>query len=177
VALTIFSVGAYNFSFILLRASSLGVSDADIPLVYVVINAVTVGVAYGCGLLADKVGKPTVLLLSYVALAVTSAAGILLIGAWVYGFIIAFLYGIYLGGSDTVQRAIIPDFTKPELKGTAYAIYYVLLGLGSFGANSIFGFLWTSINASVAFQFSLLITAVGTVALLLFMVVYRSRRN
>jgi MFS family permease len=177
VALTIFSVGAYNFSFILLRASSLGVSDAEIPLVYVVINAVTVVVALGCGILADKVGKLAVLLLSFVAFAVTSAAGILLIGAWVYGFIIAFLFGIYLGASDTVQRAMIPDFTKPEFKGTAYAFYYVLVGLGSFAANSIFGYLWTSINYSVAFQFSLVVSAASMVALLIFMAVYRSNRN
>jgi MFS family permease len=174
-ALTIFAAGAYSFSFILLRAASLGVPDGQIPLVYVVINAVTVVVAFPCGMLADKVGKAFVLLLSYIAFVATSFAGILLVGGWVDGFVIASLFGIYLGGSDTVQRAMIPDFTKAELKGTAYAFYYLLVGLGSFVANSIFGYLWTAVNSSVAFQFSIVMAGAGTFALLIFIGVSRSR--
>jgi MFS family permease len=34
----IFGIGAFNFSFILLRASDLGITDSLIPLVYAVIN-------------------------------------------------------------------------------------------------------------------------------------------
>jgi len=38
LVITIFSVGAFNFSFILLRASDLGVPDAFIPIIYAIIN-------------------------------------------------------------------------------------------------------------------------------------------
>jgi len=40
--LGIFALGAYNFSFILLRASYLGASKAEIPLVYATLNVATV---------------------------------------------------------------------------------------------------------------------------------------
>jgi MFS family permease len=170
VALGVFLVGAYNFSFILLRASSLGVPYGQVPLVYVVINAVSVAAAFPCGILADRIGKMPVLGLSYIAFIATSAAGILLVGSWVYGFAVGGLFGIYLGISDTVQRAIIPDFTKSELKGTAYAFYYLLVGASSFLANSVFGYLWTSTSSSAAFEYSIVTSTVGVVALVFLLV-------
>jgi MFS family permease len=173
--LGIFSIGAYNFSFILLRASSLGIPDGQIPLVYVTINALSVVAAFPSGILADKIGKIPVLFLSYLAFIVTSIIGIILVGSWSYGFVIAGVFGIYLGISDTVQRAIIPDFTKNELKGTAYALYYLLVGVSSFVANSVFGFLWTTVGSSVAFQYTVATSAAGTAALVFLFVVTRSR--
>jgi len=175
--LGVFLVGAYNFSFILLRASSLGVPDGQIPLVYVVINAISVAVAFPCGMLADRVGKMPVLGLSYLAFIGTSVAGILLVGSWVYGFAVGCLFGTYLGISDTVQRAIIPDFTKSELKGTAYAFYYLLVGASSFLANSVFGYLWTSTSSSAAFQYSIVTSTVGVVALVFLLVMTSPSRN
>jgi MFS family permease len=172
--LGVFLVGAYNFSFILLRASSLGVPDGQIPLVYVVINAISVAAAFPCGMLADRIGKMPVLGLSYIAFIVTSAAGILLVGSWVYGFVVGCLFGIYLGISDTVQRAIIPDFTRNELKGTAYALYYMLVGASSFAANSAFGYLWTFTSSSAAFEYSIVTSTVGGVALV-FLLLVRDR--
>ena len=176
VVLGIFSIGAYNFSFILLRASSLGIPDGQIPLVYVTINALSVVAAFPSGMLADKIGKLPVLFLSYLVFLFASVTGIILVGNWSYGFVIACVFGIYLGISDTVQRAMIPDFTKSELKGTAYAMYYLLVGASSFVANSIFGFLWTAMSSSVAFQYTLVTSAAGAIALVVFFVLTRSPR-
>jgi MFS family permease len=172
-ALSIFSIGAYNFSFILLRASSLGIPDGQIPLVYVTINALSVVAAFPAGILADKIGKIPVILLSYLTLLVTSITGIILVGNWSYGFVIASVFGIYLGISDPVQRAIIPDFTKNELKGTAYAIYYLTAGVCSLLANSIFGYLWTTATSSVAFQYTLATSTAGAIALAFFLIADR----
>ena len=177
VVLGAFLVGAYNFSFILLNASSLGVPNGQVPLVYVVINALSVVAAFPCGMLADRIGKVPVLVLSNLAFIATSAAGILLVGGWLDGFAIACLFGIYLGISDTVQRAIIPDYTSAELKGTGYAIYYLLVGITSLVANSIFGYLWTIMNSSVAFEYSVATSIVGTLALVVFMLASKSSPN
>jgi hypothetical protein len=95
-------------------------------------------------------------------------AAFFLLGNWIYAFVIAFIFGSYLAISDTVQRALIPEFTKPELKGTAYAIYYTLIGSCYLVANSVFGALWTDRNPSVAFQYSIITAAAGIVALVAF---------
>ncbi len=168
VVLEIFSVGAYNFSFILLTARSVGVQEGLIPLVYAVLNLATVFVGLPAGMLADKAGKPVVLCVSFLVFLATSLAGIFLHGYWLYGFLIAFLFGSYLSIADTVQRAMIPDFTRPGLKGTGYAVYYTLVGVGSFVANSVFGSLWTNLRPVSAFQYSIATSGIASIALLIF---------
>jgi MFS family permease len=169
VALGIFAIGAYNFSFILLDAGSLGITENDIPLVYATLNVATVILGIPAGMLADRIGKIQVLCVGYAVFLGTSVMGFLVTGYWLYAFLIAFLFGSYLSISETVQRALIPDLTKPELKGTAYAIYYTLIGSCSLAANSIFGSLWTSVGRSAAFQYSVVTSIVGIAALLTFM--------
>jgi MFS family permease len=168
VFLGIFAIGAYNFSFILLEAGSLGIQENDAPLVYAVLNVATVLIGLPAGILADKIGKLPVLLVSYFVFLATSAGGIFLPGFPFYAFLLAFLFGSYLAISETVQRALIPEFTRPELKGTAYAVYYTLIGICSLVANSIFGFLWTNSGAAVAFQYSAVTSASGIIALVIF---------
>lgn len=168
VFLGVFTVGAYDFSFILLKASALGISEDSIPLVYAVLNIATVILGLPAGILADRVGKLPMLCGGFAVFLVTSAAGVFLAGNASYAFLIAFLFGSYLAISDTVQRALIPEFTRPELKGTGYAVYYTLIGVCSFLANSIFGFLWTSLGSGVAFQYSVATSTVGIIALGIF---------
>jgi len=168
VVLGIFAIGAFNFSFILLKAGSLGVPESQIPLVYACLNVATVMVGLPAGMLADKAGKVPVLGLSYIIFLATSVGGLLLIGNPLYAFLMALLFGSYLGIAETVQRAIIPDFTRPGLKGTAYALYYTLIGIGSMVANSTFGVLWSNISPTAAFQYSILTTTAGVAALIMF---------
>jgi MFS family permease len=168
VFLGIFTVGAYDYSFILLKAAALGISEDNIPLVYAVLNVATVILGLPSGVLADKVGKLPMLCASFAVFLITSATGIFLAGNILYAFLIAFLFGSYLSISDTVQRALIPDFTSPQLKGTGYAVYYTLIGVCSFLANAVFGFLWTSLGSGFAFQYSIATSTAGIVALVIF---------
>jgi MFS family permease len=176
VVLGVFSVGAYNYSFVLLKASLLGINQDDIAVVYATLNVATVIFGLPAGILADKIGKLPMLCVSYVAFLATSFAGLWLVNYWAYAFFIAFLFGSYLAISETVQRAMIPDFTKAELKGTGYAIYYMLIGVGSLLANSIFGTLWTTISPASAFEYSIVTSTLGVMALFIFTISRRKSR-
>ncbi len=160
----IFSVGAYNFSFVLVKANALGVDQATVPLVYAVLNVATVVAGLPSGLLADKVGKDKVLVGAFGLFALSTIASLLTTSGVVLAFGIAFLYGLYLGTSDTVQRAVIPSLTAGELKGTAYALYYLLLAACSLVANFIFGALYDQ-APSTAFTYSLVTSLVAVLAL------------
>lgn len=168
MVLGIFALGAYDFSFILLKAGSLGVDDNNIPLVYASLNVSTVVLGLPAGMLADKVGKGAILSLGCVAFVVTSAAGLFLNGNPGYAFVIALLFGTYIAVAETAQRAMIPDFTKPELKGTAFALYYTLIGVCSLLANLVFGALWSNLGPSVAFQYSMTAATIGALGLIAF---------
>ena len=161
LVLGLFAVGAYNFSFVLLKAGALGVQESHIPLVYASLNLATVIVGLPAGMLSDRIGKLPVLSLSFVVFLSTSLAGSLLTDGPFYAFLIALLFGSYLGIAETVQRAIVPDFTKAELKGTAYALYYTVIGMSTLAANSIFGALWTDLGPAPAFQYSIITSMAG----------------
>ena len=64
-----------------------------------------------------------------------------------------------------MQRAVIPFLTAGELKGTAYALYYLLLGACSLVANFLFGALWDQVSSTAAFSYSLVTSLAAVVGL------------
>jgi hypothetical protein len=47
-----------------------------------------------------------------------------------------------MGISETAQRAVVSRYMVSELRGTAYGLYNVVIGITFFAANLVFGFLW-----------------------------------
>jgi hypothetical protein len=55
-----------------------------------------------------------------------------------------------LGFSETVQRAIISRYVSTELRGTAYWLYSLVIGVCFFASNITFGFIWDNYNINMA---------------------------
>jgi MFS family permease len=159
----IFGIGAFNFPFILLRASDLGISESLIPLIYATLNVAHTAIGIPSGILADKVGKEKVLIIGYSVFAISTLLMLLLSGNTLYAYILAAIFGLYLGISETVQRAVIPMYVASELRGTAYGLYNVIAGITFFVANVAFGFLWDNLSLTAAVSYSM-ITAIAAVA-------------
>ena len=174
VVMGVFALGAYNFSFVLVKAGSLGVDSGTIPLVYATLNVATVLTGLPSGLIADKYGKDKVLIAGFGIFFASSLAGLLITEGALLAFPIAFIYGAYLGISDTLQRALVPSFVSNELKGTAYGVYYLVIGVCSLVANLVFGALWDLFSMSAAFEYSLVLSAAAIIGLT-GLVVFRSR--
>ena len=68
----IFGLGAFNFSFILLKASDLKIEESLIPIVYAVINVAHTAVGIPAGILADRIGKEKVLIIGYMVFVVST---------------------------------------------------------------------------------------------------------
>ena len=125
----VFSLGAFNFSFILLRASEMGVDQSYIPVVYAAINIAHTIIGIPAGILADKIGKEKVLLISYIIFAISSILMAVSLNNVFYAYFLAAIFGLYVGISETVQRAIIPRYVSTELRGTAYGLYSLVIGI------------------------------------------------
>jgi len=164
----IFGIGAFNFSFILLRASDLGIADSLIPLVYAVINIAHTAISIPSGFLADKVGKEKVLIIGYSVFALSTAHMLLISANTFYTYILAAIFGLYMGISETVQRAIVPKYVISELRGTAYGLYYVVIGITFFAANVVFGFLWDNYGLHTAAYYSMIVTIAAISGMLIF---------
>jgi len=166
----IFALGAYNFSFVLVKAGTLGVQEGTIPLVYATLNAATVVAGLPSGVLADRYGREKILLAGFGIFFASSLAGMVTTEGALLAFPIAFIYGSYLGISETLQRALVPSFVSSELKGTAYGVYYLVIGTCSLVANVVFGLLWDQVSMNAAFQYSLVMSSAAIIGLIAFMI-------
>jgi len=167
IAVALFSIGAYSPSFVLVRSKELGISYAAIPLVYAAINVVHTIVAIPAGILSDKIGGAKTismgyLLFSFASLTLTAMSGVNVV------VIATILFGSYIGIIETVQRAVVARFGPSDLKGTAYGLYYIVVGLCSIAANIVFGLLWDAFGANGAFMYSTVTSLIGFVAMVIF---------
>lgn len=64
------------------------------------------------------------------------------------------VFGLFAGVSETVQRTVIPKYVSSELRGTAFGLYNLVVGVCLFASNVLFGFLWDSFSLTVAVSYS-----------------------
>jgi len=167
VVVGIFSLGAFNFSFVLLNAKEAGVGDSLIPFVYAVVNVAHTIIAIPAGVLSDRIGKEKVLVLGY-GVFLSTALLILLLPADGFGaFLVAVVFGIYFGIIETIQRALIPGYVQSSLRGTAYGVYYLVVGSAFFISNAVVGTLWEYFGSSVAAAYSVVLSYIAIIIMLL----------
>lgn len=170
VVMGIFALGAYNFSFVLVKAGALGVESGTIPLVYATLNVATVVTGLPSGVLADRLGRDRVLVVGFGIFFAASLAGLMTTTGALLAFLVAFIYGSYLGISETLQRALVPSLVSSELKGTAYGVYYLVIGTCSLVANVAFGALWDRFSMSAAYTYSLIMSSVAIIGMIVLII-------
>ncbi len=163
----VFSLGAFNFSFILLNAKEVGVIDAFLPIIYALVNVTHTVIAIPIGAVSDRIGKERALLIGYGSFLTTTIILILVPHNVNTAITVALAYGLYLGIVETVQRALIPEYSQDTLRGTAYGIYYLVVGLAFFIANVIVGFLWEHFGLSTAILYSFTTSSIAMTGIVL----------
>ena len=78
-------------------------------------------------------------------------------------------FRIYLGVIETVQRALVPEYVESNLRGTAYAVYYLTVGAAFFVSNALFGTLWECFGSPIASAYSIVMTTVSIVLMVVFL--------
>jgi MFS family permease len=165
----IFALGAFNFSFVLLKSQDFGVAEDDVPLVYAVINVTHTLIGIPIGMLADKIGKEKVLTVGFSIFVISLLLMVILeSNQYLYAYLIAAMFGLYIGTIETVQRAIIPEYVSSDMRGTAFGLYYVVIGFGFFICNVIFGALWDTFSFDVAAIYSMVLVLAAISGMLFF---------
>ncbi len=167
IVVSIFSLGAFNFSFVLLNANEAGIADSLIPLVYAVVNVAHAAIAIPAGFLSDRIGKEKVMILGYGIFLITTLLILLPTNGYV-ALLVAVFYGAYFGIIETVQRALIPDCVEKNLRGTAYGLYYLIVGSAFFVSNAVVGSLWEYFGSSLAATYSIITSVIAILAMMLF---------
>ncbi|MDP9171657.1 MAG: MFS transporter [Acidobacteriota bacterium] len=150
----------------LLRAAHGPVRAAQLAAVlYVIRNIVYASASFPVGWLSDRVRKPPLLAAGYFCAALTAGltAWLFIQGSATFPMlaIVFVISGIFAAAQDTLEGAIPPDLTSPEVRGTVYGTLGAVNGVGDLIASGMVGTLWTAISPVVAFGAAGLLMLVG----------------
>jgi MFS family permease len=134
-------------------------------LAFAVINATHTVAAAPAGALSDMVGRKVVLGFGYGIFGIASLLAATLPQGVLFAFLLAAVYGVYVGIIETIPRAMVPDYVDEGLQGTAYGLYYLVVGTFFFVANNVLGLLWGVLGSNTAFLFPVATSAIAIVAL------------
>ncbi|MEO0181814.1 MAG: MFS transporter [candidate division WOR-3 bacterium] len=146
-----FSLGNSSNTFLLLKAQAAGLAPALVPALYALFNIVYAVTAYPLGALSDKWGRKRLLVLGFLIYGAVYLLAATVGAAWAWWFILP-LYGVFYGASDGIERAMVADIVRDErLRGTAYGLYHMTIGMLLLPASLLAGFLWDKVSPQAPF--------------------------
>jgi len=162
---SLFSLGAFSYSFLLIYAKEFGFKIPFVPVLYLIFTAAASLFSFPFGKLSDKIGRKPVLMLSYFLWA--AVCFILISYPNHLMIIIAFvLYGVHKGALEPVQRTYICELAPQKFRASCLGGFQMITGLCTLPASFIAGILWTSLGTFAPFCFSLLLTIIAGIMLI-----------
>ena len=148
----VFTLGNSSNQFLLLRAKNSGNPLSLVILFYLAYNIVYSLVSYPASRLSDKIGRKKLLVLGYLFY------GLVYLGFAFSNSANAFwplfcLYGLYIGFTEGVEKALITDIAPENLRGTVIGLHATLVGVGLLPASILAGMLWKFLGPSAPFYF------------------------
>lgn len=150
VAVLVFTLGNSTDAFLLLRATSVGVPLAQVPLVWALFNGVKSLASTPGGALSDRIGRRPVVLAGWTLYAATYAGFAVAQATWQVWALFVF-YGITFGMTEGTEKALVADLTPASRRGAAFGWYNLVIGVGALPASVLFGLLWSSAGPATAF--------------------------
>jgi MFS family permease len=161
---SIFSLGAFSYSFLLVFAKEFGFKTGFIPVLYLIFTATASLFSIPFGKLSDKIGRKKVLEISFFFWILVCL--IFLFFKNYFGIILAFIfYGLHKGALEPSQRAFVSELVSQEIRASALGGYQMIVGLFSLPASFLAGILWDKIGIFAPFSFSLFLTILALVLL------------
>lgn len=147
-----FTLGNSSNVFLLLRAKSVGFTDANVVLLYLLYNIVASLLSIPFGRLSDRIGRKKILLGAYLIFSFVYLGFGFANSPFLFIFIFG-LYGVYTAMSAGAERAMIAEIAPNTLKGTVLGLHATIVGVALLPASVIAGFLWNTFGASAPFLF------------------------
>lgn len=165
MAATILALGTFSQGFLVLRARSLGMDAALIPLAYFLMNGVASALSMPSGIWADRIGKRSVLLVGFLVLIVAYVGfGEADSPLWVWPLMA--VYGVFIALVEGNQKAFAAEFLPKAERGTGLGTLNALIGLAELGASLGAGILWQAAGPQWPFFVGALIAAAACAVLL-----------
>lgn len=147
---SVLSLARCSQAFLVLKAHDIGVDAAFVPAILVLTHVVYSVTAYPFGTLADSVDRRLQLMLG--AAILVGADAVLAAASTAWGTALgAALWGLQMGVTQGLLAASVADAAPGRLRGTAFGIYDLAVGIATFAASAAAGSLWLWGGAGLAF--------------------------
>jgi len=164
---SLYALGAFSYSFLLIYAKKFGFKVAFVPVLYLIYSASASLFSLPFGKLSDKIGRKSVLLLAFLFWAGV-CMGIIFSRSSLIIILIFVLYGIHKAALDPVQRTFVCELSPLAFRASCLGGFQMVIGLCALPASFVAGILWEEFGIFAPFYFSLALTVFAT--LLLFFV-------
>jgi len=161
---SIFSLGAFSYSFLLLYANASGIKQSSIPVLYLVFTACAAAGSYSFGKLSDRLGRKIVILVSFL-LWIAVTAGFLFIRTYIGIVVIFILYGLHKAAIEPVQKTLVAELAPPAYRSSSLGAFQMIIGICALPSSLLAGILWENVNMFAPLYLSLALTAISTVML------------
>lgn len=162
--LALFSLGNSSDAFLLLRASELGLSGAELPLLWMAFHVVKLLASFAGGALADRVDRGRLVASGWLVYAGSYLAFGLATQAW-HAIAIFLAYGVFHGLTEPAEKALVKGLAPKAKQGRAFGLYHLILGGAAIPAGLLTGGLWQLGGAGLALSCSAAIAAAAAIAL------------
>lgn len=154
-----------NDSLFLVRAHDIGISSSLIPVLFGAFTFAYAALSYPIGVLSDRYGKLPFITIGWLILSLVefgfaneSSISTALV---LFGF-----YGLFYALTEGSGRALIADLVPTEARGSAYAIFHTIVGLGIIFGGYGLGYIWDIYSVKITFNISAIGSAIGFLVLL-----------
>jgi MFS family permease len=148
-AIGLFTLGNSTDALLLLRAASVGVPTARLPLLWASLHVVRALLSWPAGQLADRLGRQRTLMTGWVLYAVCYA-GFAFARAPAHAWALFAAYGLVAPLTEGTERALVAGAVAPETRGHALGVYNLVSGAGLVAASVLAGEVWEHVSPAAA---------------------------
>jgi MFS family permease len=166
---SLFAFANFSYMFFILKAQTCFTGELSIRLpilLYMLFNLFYATFSIPSGILSDKIGRKTLLLIGYGLFGIVTIGFALTHSLWVLAGLFA-LYGIVYAIVEVNQRAYISDLSYQETQATALGTLHTTTGFLALPASLIAGALWQYAGSAVTFLYASVLSVLTVVLFLL----------
>lgn len=164
---SLFALGAFSYSFLLIYAREFGFGVGFVPVLYLIFTAAASLFSYPFGRLSDKLGRKKVLAAAYFFWAAV-CLGIIFSRSHFLIVLVFVLYGVHKAALDPVQKTFVCELAPLPFRASCLGAFQMIIGFCSLPASLVAGLLWEKFGKLTPFYLSLALTALA--GLILFLV-------
>jgi len=146
----LFALAASSDTFLLLKASEIGIAAVWLPVLWSFSNAVKAAFGTWGGGLSDRFGRRRLLLVAW-SLYAACYAGFAFVSSAPALVALVGVYSLYYSFSEGTERALVADLVGPSLRGRAFGWMNGLVGFAALPASVAFGLVWQHAGSRTAF--------------------------